>query len=255
MTKDSTEGPRLSNFLTVLAVEVAGELAAYKRSSTAAHRAYLAAGAKLLDARAAAKRGEWAPFLTACGDDLDERTAQRMMQLARSGLTPDDVTAAGGVRGALESLAQRRNPSPVTAIEAPEPAEPHSHAHASPVMGGDERPAAVLAPETRTTGTTEGPKSDPAPAPVLAPMTLYQWRRARGECTSCGAPADGAVRCPGCVERVSAQRAKRRELAAIGDVLAPRIEAAVKAGEGIQLDAAEVAALASPPLRKRKARR
>ena len=108
MTKDSTEGPRLSNFLTVLAVEVAGELAAYKRSSTAAHRAYLAAGAKLLDARAAAKRGEWAPFLTACGDDLDERTAQRMMQLARSGLTPDDVTAAGGVRGALESLREAR---------------------------------------------------------------------------------------------------------------------------------------------------
>ena len=45
MTKDSTEGPRLSNFLTVLAVEIAGEVAAYKRSSTAAHRAYLAAGA------------------------------------------------------------------------------------------------------------------------------------------------------------------------------------------------------------------
>ena len=106
--------PALSNFLTVLAGEIAGEVAAFKRSSTAAHRAYLAAGAKLLDARAAAKRGEWAPFLTACGDDLDERTAQRMMQLARSGRTPDDVTAAGGVRGALESLAQRRNPSPVT---------------------------------------------------------------------------------------------------------------------------------------------
>ena len=82
-------------------------------------------------------------------------------------------------------------------------------ASASPVMGGDERPAAVLAPETcttGTTGTTEGPKSDPAPAPVLAPMTLYQWRRARGDCTSCGAPADSAVRCVPCTERVSAQR-------------------------------------------------
>ena len=33
------------------------------------------------------------------------------------------------------------------------------------------------------------------------------------------------------------------------------IEAAVKAGEGIQLDAAEVAALARPPLRKRKPKR
>ena len=100
------------------------------------------------------------------------------------------------------------------------------------------------------------PQSVQAGAPQYSPrepMTLYQWRRARGDCTSCGAPADGAVRCVPCAERVSAQRAKRRELAAIGDVLAPRIEAAVKAGEGIQLDAAEVAALARPPRRKRKA--
>ena len=247
--------PALSNFLTVLAVEIAGEVAAYKRSSTAAHRAYLAAGAKLLDARAAAKRGEWAHFLTACGDDLDERTAQRMMQLARSGLTPDDVTAAGGVRGALESLAQRRNPSPVTAIDAPEPAEPHAHAHASPVMGGDERPAAVLAPETRTTGTTEGPKSDLAPAPVLAPTTLYQWRRARGLCVDCGEPGDGKARCTRHRAAVLDADRRRRALAAVGVVLAPRIEAAAKAGEGIQLDAAEVAALARPPLRKRKPKR
>ena len=60
---------------------------------------------------------------------------------------------------------------------------------------------------------------------------------------------------PGCAERVSAQRTKHRQLAAVGVVLAPRIEAAAKAGEGIQLDAAEVAALARPPLRKRKPKR
>ena len=62
----------------------------------------------------------------------------------------------------------------------------------------------------------------------------------------------GAFRVPSVYRR---NGAKRRELAAIGDVLAPRIEAAVKAGEGIQLDAAEVAALARPPLRKRKPKR
>ena len=43
-------GPALSNRLTVLAVEVAGEVAAYRRASTAAHRAYLAAGAMLVEA-------------------------------------------------------------------------------------------------------------------------------------------------------------------------------------------------------------
>ena len=96
-TKDLTEGgPALSNYLTMLAVEVAGEVAAYKRSSTAAHRAYLTAGAKLLEARKAAKRGQWAAFMEACG--VEARTARNMMTLARPGLSADDVTSAGGVR-------------------------------------------------------------------------------------------------------------------------------------------------------------
>ena len=60
-TKDSTEGgPALSNYLTMLAVEVAGQIAVYKRSSTAANRAYLTAGAKLLEARKPARHGQWA---------------------------------------------------------------------------------------------------------------------------------------------------------------------------------------------------
>ena len=102
-TKDSTEGgPALSNYLTMLAVEVAGEVAVYKRCSTAANRAYLTAGATLLEARKAARHGQWAAFLEACG--IEMRTARNMMTLVRAGLSADDVTAAGGVRGALESL-------------------------------------------------------------------------------------------------------------------------------------------------------
>ena len=102
-TKESTEGgPALSNYLTMLAVEVAGQIAVYKRSSTAANRAYLTAGAKLLEAREMAPHGQWATFLEACG--IETRTARNMMTLARAGLSADDVTAAGGVRGALESL-------------------------------------------------------------------------------------------------------------------------------------------------------
>ena len=30
---------------------------------------------------------------------------------------------------------------------------------------------------------------------------MYAQRRARGECTSCGAPSQGASRCPPCAER------------------------------------------------------
>ena len=101
-TKESTGGPALSNYLSVLAVEVAGEFATYKRCSSAAHRAYLTAGATLVEARRAARHGQWTPFLEACGIEI--RTARNMMLLARAGFSADDLTAAGGVRGALESL-------------------------------------------------------------------------------------------------------------------------------------------------------
>ena len=200
--------PALSNFLTVLAVEIAGEVAAYKRSSTAAHVAYLSAGRKLFDARENAPRGQWAPFLAACGG-VEPRTARNMMALARAGLTADDVTAAGGVRAALESLRDRPQAETVSAIEAPKP----------------------------------------------GPVSVYQWRRARGLCVDCGEPSDDKARCTRHRAAVLDADRRRRALAAVGVVLAPRIEAAAKAGEGIQLDAAEVAALARPPLRKPKPKR
>ena len=232
MTKDST-GPTLSNYLAVLAVEIAGEVAAFKRSSTAAHVAYLSAGRKLLDARENAPRGQWAPFLAACGG-VEPRTARNMMALARAGLTADDVTAAGGVRAALESLRDRPQAETVSG-------------NGTPGEGEKTETVSAPAPAPRTSADRNS-----APA---GPLTLYQWRRAMSLCTACGGPSpDGAVRCPGCVERVSAQRAKRRVLAAVGGVLAPRIEAAAKAGTGIVLDPAEVAALASPRRRKRKAK-
>ena len=102
-TTDSTEGgPALSNYLSVLAVKVAGEFVTYKRCSSEAHRAYLTAGATLVEARKAARHGQWTPFLKACGIEI--RTARNMMVLARAGFSAEDLTAAGGVRGALESL-------------------------------------------------------------------------------------------------------------------------------------------------------
>ena len=217
--------PALSNFLTVLAVEIAGEVAAYKRSSTAAHIAYLSAGRKLLDARENAPRGQWAPFLAECGG-VEPRTARNMMALARAGLTADDVTAAGGVRAALESLRDRPQAETVSGNGTPSEGE-----------------------KTETVSAIEAPK--PAPGPV----SVYQWRRARGLCVDCGEPGDGKARCTRHRAAVLDADRRRRALAAVGVVLAPRIEAAAKAGEGIQLDADEVAALARPPLRKRKPKR
>ena len=65
--------PRLSNWLTVQAGAVAGELAAYKRSSRQA------AG-------------------------VESRTARDMMTLARSRLTAADLTDGGGVQASLDAL-------------------------------------------------------------------------------------------------------------------------------------------------------
>lgn len=75
----------------------------HERASLEAHGAYLEAGAALVEARADAKRGTWGPFLEAAG--VGERTAQRMMQVAKSGAKPVTVTGFGGVRAYLEWLA------------------------------------------------------------------------------------------------------------------------------------------------------
>lgn len=59
--------PPLTNYLTVLAHEIRDDVVAFKRSSTAAHEKYLAAGEKLVRAREAARRDQWGPFLETCG--------------------------------------------------------------------------------------------------------------------------------------------------------------------------------------------
>lgn len=276
-------GPALSNYLSVLAVEVAGEVAAFKRSSTAAHVAYLAAGAKLVEARAHARRGEWGAFLARCG--IEARTARDMMACARAGLTPDDLTAAGGVRGALEALraAAVRAVEGAAALDAGEktatvaaiasPAEASNPPEIEGIAGanGAGRPALAqesgLAPGELRSVQAGAPPAGAIPhrsalqerqaadsaadgdptlesGPARGP-TLYQWRRAMGLCTSCGEPSGGAARCPGCARALAGRRARAAELARIGRDLAPRIEAARRAGRGVRLTAAEVARLVS----------
>lgn len=93
----------MTNRQAVLADTVRREVERYRRGSLEAHRGYLAAGAALVEAREAAKRGEWSPFIEACG--IEERTAQRMMKLAKSGAKPVTVSAFGGVKGLLVWLA------------------------------------------------------------------------------------------------------------------------------------------------------
>ena len=170
--------PPLSNYLTVLADEVRGEVAAFKRSSTAAHQAYLTAGTKLADAREAARRGQWGPFLEACG--ISERVARNMMALARSGLNAEEITERGGVQASIESL---RSKGP-----------------------GEEKPESDSGNETaaQELGATGG-----------ARQRREELRNA-GLCIDCKAPSPDHVRCDTCCERISVNDKHRRNLARPG---------------------------------------
>ena len=92
-----------SNRLAHLAHVAAEQHGRYKRASAEAVTAYLAAGAALAEAKAACRHGQWLPWLKETG--IPERTAQRMIRLAASGMKSDIVTDLGGVGAALAHLA------------------------------------------------------------------------------------------------------------------------------------------------------
>ena len=74
----------------------------------------------------------------------------------------------------------------------------------------------------------------PVPVQPAGPMSLYQWRRSWGDCTVCGAPADGRARCEGCAAELARRRARNTAaLAALREA----------AAEGRGLTAAEVRVL------------
>lgn len=89
-----------SNFLLSVAHDVRADVERYRRSSIEAHRSFIRIGKRLLEARKEAKRGQWGPFLEACG--LAERSARNMMTVARGAWTAKAMTRAGGVRVALD---------------------------------------------------------------------------------------------------------------------------------------------------------
>ena len=109
--------PVLSNWLSHLAGEARSAHAAFKRSSADANAAYVAAGQALAEARDSAKRGQWSAVLGAAG--IEERTARNMIRIARGGWTGETLTAAGGVRVALDVEALRKRLSDGAAVAGP----------------------------------------------------------------------------------------------------------------------------------------
>ena len=226
--------PPLSNFLTVLAIEIAGEVAAFKRGSLAAHTAYLTAAAKLVDARGECRRGQWQSFLAAAG--VESRTAQHMMMLSRAGMTPDRMTELGGVRAALESLRTANEKTETVSGNAfPEPADvaPESRApleESAPVAHGT-----GLATGEPPAVRESGPQADLSPA-----KRRRASRRYRGLCVDCGSEAHGRARCARCRSADSARGRRTRRRARMGEMIEARVNLAHRHGRGLRLTAADV---------------
>lgn len=99
----------LTNFLTEMAdrIKAANEAVAAAEQITA--EKMIEAGTLLCQAKDASKHGEWTPFLARAG--IADRQAQRLMQIARSGLKPDTCRELGGVKATLAYLAKKKLPA------------------------------------------------------------------------------------------------------------------------------------------------
>jgi hypothetical protein len=94
-----------SNHLADLAERIREAEQAMQDAALEAAKRALEAGHLLIEAKEACRHGQWLPFLAKAG--MGERKAQRLMQLARSGLKPDTVSDLG-IKGALDLIAMRR---------------------------------------------------------------------------------------------------------------------------------------------------
>ena len=244
----SAPGPaRLSNYLTALAADVAGDVAAYRRGSIEAHRAYLSGAAKLVEARGACRRGEWGPFLERAG--VGSRAAQDMMALARAGVTAERMTELGGVRAALEAIRY----AAAVAVEAAASADDDGEKHAtvagiSGACGGDE--AAEKAPgravEVDTGGEPAGVQGEPVSGVLGGSEGRTGARAARvaaGLCR-CGREAvSGRRQCERCLTRDRTRTRSRLAGGRYAAALDRRLREAAATGRGLALSPADVAKL------------
>lgn len=104
----------MSNRLSVLVAEVQRlHREAEAHSRDAADKA-IKTGLALIEAKELVKHGEWASWLS--GAFVSERTAQRYMQLARSGFKSDTVADLGGIKCALAFLSSWQPPQGDSAL-------------------------------------------------------------------------------------------------------------------------------------------
>lgn len=104
----------MSNRLCILAAEVARlHTEAEAHSKEAAEKA-IKAGLALIEAKSLVKHGEWMGWLA--GAAINDRKAQRYMQIARSGLKSDTVSDLGGIKGTIAFLGKWQPPQAEDAL-------------------------------------------------------------------------------------------------------------------------------------------
>ena len=245
-TSGPETGPVLSNYLTALAADVAGDVAAYRRGSIQSHRAYLSGAAKLVEARGACRRGEWGPFLERAG--VTPRAARDMMMLSRAGMTAERMTDLGGVRAALEALREAAAGAVGAAGDVLDAGEGEKPATVA-VISGDDAPvgAAEGLPERRSGGVPAGVGTEyrdtevwPGEGSAHRLKRLRGERRAAGRCADCGAWSGDAYRCPSCVTIRATANERAASRRRIGRALEGRIREAAARGKGVRLSADDV---------------
>jgi hypothetical protein len=109
MTRESKPRKNLTNSLADLAERIREATEVVVAAERTAADKALEAGRLLCQAKQECRHGEWLPFLQRAG--VAERQAQRLMQLARSGLKSDTVSDLGGIKAALAYDAKQSPPN------------------------------------------------------------------------------------------------------------------------------------------------
>lgn len=98
----------LSNSLADLAERVRAVNAEGRKAAETVIERALEAGRLLIEAKQQCRHGEWLPFLKRA--EIPERSAQAYMKLVRAGLDIRKVADLGGIKAALDYLAEPRPP-------------------------------------------------------------------------------------------------------------------------------------------------
>ena len=220
------QGSALSNLATDRAVAAGEHFQRYRASRRESIEAYIAAGAALDAGLAEVPYRSRSAFYQRTGIPRD--TAERMLVLARAGLTVNDVLRHGGIRAAVDVYRTKRgsNDPHRAVLSAPDSTAPEAHSGAAEGRGGPEA------------GVGQGRPAYGPPAPSGAPERVDD-----GRCRCGRERAPGRRQCPACLARDRTRTRGRLAGGKMAVALARRIREAAARGAGLRLSPDDVAGL------------